>query len=244
MDFESLTLLKGENTINLDAHAMALVVIDMQRYFVRPGYAFGQVWDRLSPDDAGKYFAAIGATVIPNIKTLLSRCRELAIPVYFTAFGSIREDGQDLPRWARQQNVLSQRLVGAAIYPSRSDPSWQIDDDLAPRPEEYVVAKTTSGPLSSTNLDVTLRGRGIETLLVVGVATNVCVTQAAREFADRGFHVIVPYDACTTIGEQRHDAALETFAFIFGRVCSTTSVLSALSLPSAAEAVAADARHF
>lgn len=235
MDFESITLLKGEGALNLDAHAIALVVIDMQRYFVRPGpgYTFGQVWGILSPDDARKYFDTIASTVIPNIKKLLFRCRELAVPVYFTAFGSIREDGHDLPRWARQQNVLSQRLVGAAIYPSRSDPSWQIDDDVAPRPEEYVVAKTTSGPLSSTNLDVTLRARGIETLLVVGVATNVCVTQSAREFADRGFRVIIPYDACTTIGEQRHEAALETFAFIFGGVCSTTSALSALSLTSA-----------
>jgi biuret amidohydrolase len=95
---------------------------------------------------------------------------------------------------------------------------------------ESVVAKTTSGPLNSTKLDHTLHLLGVDTVVVTGVATNVCVTQTAREFADRGFRVVVAEDACATLGTEQHLAALETFAFVFGRVCSTSVVLAALGL--------------
>lgn len=226
--FDTIAALKGEGELSLSPGRTALFVIDMQRYFVEPDYPFGQTWAKVLSDDALAYFERVSGTVIPNVHALLSRCRELGIPVYFTAFGSLRDDGRDLPGWARQHNLLSQQMVGKPMYPACSDPSWQIHDSLRPAPGEQVVAKTTSGPLNSTKLDQTLRLLGVDTIVVTGVVTNVCVTQTAREFADRGFTVVVPEDACSTLGEERHRGALETFAFVFGRVSSTSSVLNAL----------------
>ncbi len=227
--FDAIAALKGEGELRLSPERTALFVIDMQRYFIEPDHPFGRTWGTVAPGDAAAYFERVGAIVIPNIRALLSRGRELGMPVYFTAFGSLRDDQRDLPGWARQHNLLSQQLAGGPMYPSCSDPSWQVHDSVRPGPGEQVIAKTTSGPLNSTRLDQTLHLLGVDTIVVTGVATNVCVTQTAREFADRGFAVVVPEDACATLGEESHRVALETFAFVFGRVCPTRSVVNALA---------------
>jgi nicotinamidase-related amidase len=62
-------------------------------------------------------------------------------------------------------------------------------------------------------------------LVVCGLTTAVCVTQTAREFADRGFRVLVAEDACTEMSEEMHRAALFNFSYAFGRVKSTDETI-------------------
>ena len=116
-------------------------------------------------------------------------------------------------------------LLGQRSIPMVNDPSWQIDDRISPLPGEIVLNKTSSGPLNSTKLDQTLHNMGINSLIVCGLTTAVCVTQTARELADRGFRVIVSEDACTEMSEEMHKAALETFSLTFGRTRSTDSLV-------------------
>jgi nicotinamidase-related amidase len=99
---------------------------------------------------------------------------------------------------------------------------------IAPRPGEFVLHKTTSGPLNSTRLDRLLHNLGVTSLVVAGLTTDVCVTQTARETADRGFRVVVAGDACTTLSEEMHAAALLAFSLAFGRVRKTDEVLALL----------------
>ncbi len=209
--------------------ASALIVVDVQRYFVDDKSALGATWSRLAPAETARYFERVREIVIPSVDQLLKVARQVGVPVYYTAFGSLRDDGSDLVEWARQHNALSMKLVGAPMYPPASDPSWQIHDAVAPQPGEEVVPKTTSGPLNSTNLDETLRARSIDTVVVAGLATDVCVTQTAREFADRGFTAIVAEDACAASTRAAHTAALNTFSLVFGRVASTQAVIDAMT---------------
>jgi nicotinamidase-related amidase len=109
-------------------------------------------------------------------------------------------------------------VVGDRIWPRNDDPSWQIDDRVAPQSGEIVLHKTTSGPVNSTKLDQLLHNLGVTSLVVVGLTTDVCVTQTARETADRGFRVVVAEDACTTLSEEMHKSALLAFSLAFG-VC-------------------------
>ena len=111
------------------------------------------------------------------------------------------------------------------------DPSWQIEDSVAPLPGEMVLNKTSSGPLSSTKLDQILHNLGVNSLVVCGLTTAVCVTQTARETADRGFRVIVAEDACTEMSEEMHQAALLTFSYVFGRVRRTEEVVEIIVPP-------------
>ena len=134
-----------------------------------------------------------------------------------------------MPRWAREDNELSRHVIGEPMYPPMEHASCKIDDSLKPRASELIIAKTTSGPLNSTKLDQTLRARGIDTLVVAGVVTDVCVTQTAREFADRDFNVVVVEDACATFEEGRHYTSLETFVNVFGDVCRTASVVKMMT---------------
>ena len=85
-----------------------------------------------------------------------------------------------------------------------------------------VLAKSSSGPLNSTKLDQMLHTLGIDTLVVTGVVTEICVTQTAREFADRDFKVVVVEDACGSMNEEHHKAALKFFPIVLGRCLRPT----------------------
>jgi nicotinamidase-related amidase len=202
----------------------ALLVIDVQRYFVHPEYPFGKWVASVTPGGIDAYYQRVRDLVIPNIKRLLDGARQRGIFTVFTEVGSLRPDGADLPGWMRRHIALS----GAAVYPPFSDPSCRVDDSVAPHPGELILQKTTSGPLNSTKLDQTLRVLGIDTVIVTGVVTDVCVAQTAREFGDRDFNAIVVEDACASTDDARHDAALETIANTFGFVQSTAQVLARL----------------
>jgi len=197
----------------------------MQRYFVRPDYPFGKAVEKLEPGCSSYYFQRVKEVVVPNCQRLQKCFRAVGANIIYTLFGSLRADGSDMAGWARADNAMGQSVVGSVLYPPVDDPSCQIDDSLRPEPGELILPKSTSGPLNSTKLDQMLRVLGIDTLVVTGVVTDVCVTQTAREFADRDFNVVVVEDACATFEEARHYYALATFGDVFGYVCRTGTVL-------------------
>jgi nicotinamidase-related amidase len=98
-----------------------------------------------------------------------------------------------------------------------------------PLPGELVLNKNTGGPLNSTKLDQILNNAGINSLVVCGLTSAVCVTQTAREAADRGFRVLVVEDGCTELSEEMHQAALLTFKYVFGQVRTAADVIRFLA---------------
>jgi biuret amidohydrolase len=218
--------LRDQAPLTFDPSRSALLVIDVQRYFVSQEYPFGQVLERLVPGVTSGYFTRVKETVLPNISRLLEVFRSLNRPIVFTGTGSYSEDGAELPQWLKDFDQLGQAVLGKRIWPQVDDPSWQIDSAVQPRSGELVLHKTSSGPLNSTKLDQTLHNLDINSLVVTGLTTDVCVTQTARETADRGFRVIVAEDACTTLSEEMHRAALTAFALAFGRVRKTEELLT------------------
>jgi nicotinamidase-related amidase len=227
-----LIRLKNQAPSKLDPSKTALLVIDVQRYFVSPDYPFGQVYEKLVPGATAGYFERVRNSVIPNVKRLQEFFRSHNLPIIYTAIGSHMENGRDLPRHLRDFDQLGLAVVGKRISPPVNDPSWQIDDSVAPLPGELVLNKTSIGTLNSTKLDQTLHNMGIDTLIVTGLTTDVCVTQTARETADRGFQVTIAEDACTTLSEVLHRGALQSFNIVFGRVQKTDEVVSSLSAAS------------
>ncbi len=221
--------LKDKAPITLDPKKTALLVIDMQRYFVHAEHAFSQVFEKLVPGTTAEYFERVQKMVIPNIRRLQQCFRSLKLPIFFTATGTSLGDGRDLPKWLRDFDEMGLNLLGKRIWPSPDDPSYQIDESVAPLAGEVVLHKCTSGPLNSTGLDHTLHNLGITGLVVGGLTTDVCVTQTARETADRGFDVVIAEDACATFSEEMHRAALQVFSLAFGRVRITEEVVRFMS---------------
>ncbi|MCI0603515.1 cysteine hydrolase [bacterium] len=221
--------LKNRNGLTMQPTRMALLIIDVQKYFVSPEFPFGQVLDQLVTGLASGYFDRVRRNVIPNIQRLLKLFRAEKMPVLFTATGTLTGDGLDLPPWLRSFDQLGKQLLGKPVWPAVNDPSYEIDESISRRAEEPVIHKGSSGPFHLTKLDQILRSSGIDSLIVAGLTTDVCITQAAREAADKGFNVVIAEDACTTLSQQLHDASLQIFAMTFGRVRTTRDICALLT---------------
>lgn len=238
---------KDQSPLNIDPLKSALLVIDAQRYFARPNYPFAQTIEKMVPGATAGYFERVKTTVLPNIKRLQDAFRAQNLPVIFVGVGTNLE-GRDLPAWMKDFDQLGMMLIGCRPHPPVNDPRWQIDDTVAPLLGEMMINKTSSGPLASTKLDQILHNLGINSLVVCGLTTAVCVTQTARETADRGFRVVVAEDACTEMSEEMHQSALFTFNYVFGRVLKTEDLVKFFAVaygasPSQARSSTVSASH-
>jgi nicotinamidase-related amidase len=206
----------------------ALLVIDMQADFVQPNYAFAQVLERVAPGVTDGYFSRVRSTVIPNVQTLLGEFRKRGLPVFFTATGTQVMDGADLACWLRSFDALGMQVLGSRVWPHAGEPAWQIDEAVAPASGELLVNKTAADPLGCTALDQSLRNLGIESVVVCGLTTDVCVASAARGCADRGYRTVIAADACTTLSPRMHEASLDIFQLAFGATKTAGEIVTAL----------------
>src|SRR3546814_4058774 len=83
---------------------------------------------------------------------------------------------------------------------------------LAPRADEILLPKTSSGVFNSTAIDYVLHNLGITHLVIAGIMTDQCVDMAVRDGADRGYMVTCVGDACGARTDARHRQALGAFA--------------------------------
>jgi biuret amidohydrolase len=172
----------------------------MQEYFLNPTSPFSRSCEALVPGVLD-YFQERGRTAVElALRRLLEFFRAHGLRVFYTTVASELADGQDLMPIFRQRNAAAQEQIGAAAILARTDPWARIVSALEPRPHEIVLNKTTYGTFNSTGLDHTLRFLGIDTLVIGGVVTNVCVETTARDAADMGYQVILVDDACAAIG--------------------------------------------
>ncbi len=121
-DYDRLPRDAGHDPLALVPARTALLVIDMHRYFVHPDHTFGQTAAKVWPGVTDKYFPRVKDIVIPNCQKLQKVFRAAGGTIVYTAFGSLREDGLDMPRWAREDNALSRKVVGKPMYPCATDP--------------------------------------------------------------------------------------------------------------------------
>jgi len=208
----------------LAAGRTALVLIDMQRDFIDPdgylaamGYDLGGV--RTAVAEAARLLAA-------------ARCARLA--VIHTRQG-YRTDLADLPPHRAalvKSGVLKVGEVGPlGRFLVRGEPGFAIVDAVAPEPGEPVVDKTANSAFSGTELDVILRARGLTSLIVAGVTTDVCVHSTLRDAADRGYECLLATDACGSGDPEAHRAArylMQVEAGIHGATADTTAIVAGL----------------
>jgi biuret amidohydrolase len=107
-------------------------------------------------------------------------------------------------------------------------PAVEVIDDLAPRPGEPVVRGQATNGFDRTELDTILRQAGVDTLVLVGIATDVAVESTARAACDLGYRTIVVSDACDADSDEAHAHALEVIRGWFGETAAAAEVLSAL----------------
>ena len=114
----------------------------------------------------------------------------------------------------------------------RGEPGHAIIAALTPLPGEPVVDKPGKGAFYATDLHTMLHNRDIDTLIVCGVTTEVCVHTTVREANDRGYRCIVPGDCCGSYFPEFHTASLAMIKAqggIFGWVSDSSRVIAAMS---------------
>jgi nicotinamidase-related amidase len=212
----------------LDPHSTALLIIDMQEYFVNPTSPFSRACEAVVPGVLSHFQERGRGVVEPSLRRLLDVFRARGLRVVYTTVASELPDGRDLMPIFQQRNAATRATVGDAAIPAKADAWARIVASLEPRPDELVVNKTTYGTFNSTGLDHALRSLGISSLVVGGVVTNVCVETTARDAADRGYEVVLLDDGCAAFSPEIHEATLLSFQGPFGRVRTTDEVLALL----------------
>ncbi len=205
-----------------DFSRAALVIIDMQYATGSPDGALGRKLKAEGSEVLELRFGRITRVVVPNIQRLLKAFRAKNGQVIYTRNTAQKPDASDCPPHTRKLFRGTQNYVGSHEN--------EIISELKPRPNEFVVDKTTVGAFASTNMNVLLRAIGAEQLYFCGVSTNMCVDTTARGAADRGFICTLVEDACGAPRPEYHEAALTSFQRLFGRVISTDRVFEELGL--------------
>ena len=106
-------------------------------------------------------------------------------------------------------------------------PAVAYSPGFEPETGDLAVTKARYSAFRDTDLADQLRRRGIETVIVAGLTTDVCVSSTARDAFQLDFHTITLSDCCAADERARHEAALVTLGKVFGRVCTSDEVIAA-----------------
>jgi nicotinamidase-related amidase len=201
----------------------ALVIIDMQRDFVQPG-GFGEA--------LGNDVTPLQAVIGPCRK-VLDAARRIGMMVIHTREGHA-PDLADCPpskivRGRGEKRIGDPGPMGRILV--RGEHGHDIVPELYPVAGEVVIDKPGKGAFFATHLDHVLHNRGIRSLIVCGVTTEVCVNTTVREANDRGFECVVLEDCVGSYFPEFQKAALAMIKAqggIFGWVSDSKRALAAL----------------
>jgi nicotinamidase-related amidase len=155
------------------------------------------------------------ATIIDNVRDVLSAARAAGVRTYFTRHVTLPVELMgvaQLRMWRTWQGVDRVEDVRSPFLPDA--PQTQIVRELMPNAREAVLDKLTLSAFAGTPLEMALRGAGVEAIAIVGVATEIGIEPTVRHAGDLGFIPVVITDACGAGNAQAGARALETLGFL------------------------------
>ncbi len=185
----------------------AVIVIDVQQEF----FADGGVIDLMGDDPAPM------RAMIPRLAAFLDKARGLARLVVFTKQTYVTE--------FRSPVVEEHQARSGMKRPPR--PEAEEFYGIQPAATDVVMPKNRYSAFVGTPLDMMLRANGITTLVLTGVATNVCVESTARQAYTLDYYVVVPRDLTGGANETAKEMSLLNIDRYFGEVVDSDDVLRA-----------------
>src|SRR5438034_11323256 len=199
-----------EEALKLQPGKTALLVVDMQRAFLDPGEAM-----EVPP----------ARDIVPQIQVLLDLFRGKRLPVVFTEFTY----SETVPVLVGLLHPEHRRAAPGAPRgfgkPSSSclegEANVRVVPELAPEPDELVVAKHYYDGFNGTSLDSALRARGITHLVVTGPLTDIRVLATVIGGMNREYRMTVVEDATATLWPEIQRATLDIIRRAYARVVTT-----------------------
>lgn len=180
----------------LDPRITALIVVDMQVDFVSP---------------KGKLFVPEAPKTIPAIRSLITKARKARSPVIFT---------QD---WHRADDPEFSMWPAHAVEGTRGA---QVIPELKLMSKDYSIRKRTYDAFFSTDLDLLLRQKNIQNLVISGTVSNICVLHTAGSARLRGYEITIVGDAISSLTPFDQASALRQISFIYrGKITNSQGVI-------------------
>ena len=184
----------------------ALLIIDMQKDYCCEGGSF----------DLRGFDTRPARELAPRINLFLEKVRKVLTWIVHIKMTKIADLGSE----ANAEHYS--RLGIKRMY----DPSYSEFFEISPLENEIIIPKYTYSAFFSTYLDRYLRSHGIRTLILTGIATNVCVEAAARDAFIRDYHVVVPRDLTEGSSPEAKEASLKNIDLFFGEVTESPVLLN------------------
>ena len=210
----------------LNPKATALINVDMQRCFV----------------EASPLASPAGLDLASRVNRLSASCREAGITVVHTR-GWLYRDGSNTGNMADILPAFIRDFI------TEGNPTAEIHDAVVVDEEDWIVDKPRYGAFTRTDLESRLRSHGIDTVIVTGIATNICCETTAREASQLDFHVFFLSDGTATRdmnGESADDlqrTACANVGQVFGQIATVDEMIAKIeratrrATPAAAGAV-------
>jgi nicotinamidase-related amidase len=172
----------------------ALIVIDMQVGFVQHGSA---------------QWIPQAERMLEPLAAFADACRDAGIPVILTSANTLNPAPNDAQRFSR---AMAEGNLGMG------SPGVRIMDELVRKGDYLITTKRTYDSFCGTDLEMQLRSRGRDTIIVTGTMTNYCCEATARSGFDRGYHIVFMSDLTATDSAICHEATLQTMRRGYARV--------------------------
>jgi ureidoacrylate peracid hydrolase len=211
--------------IEIDPERAAVLLVDMQNAFASPGGMLDLAGIDVKP----------AAAAVAKARVVADAARAAGIPVIYLVMGYAEDQsnagGEDSPNPRKELALCLMRdhpeLQGKLLTYGTWD--FKVVDALTPHPGELVIAKPRYSGFIDTPLDAELRNRGIRTLLMAGIASNVCVESTLRDAYFHEYWPVMIEDATMPAGSPEiQQATVYNVTTFFGWVSTAAEVAAAL----------------
>ena len=191
-----------------DPKYAALIVVDVQNDFVSPEGSAGKRGEDVTS----------ALAMVPNLIRLIDEGRRAGLTIVYIR--TTHSEWTDTPSWIYRSsqksglNTCREGTWGAELY-----------EGISPLLSERVVIKHRYSAFINTDLNTVLKARGIQSVLVCGVATNVCVETTARDAYMYDYYVTMIDDCSAAYEPKLHMGTLENMRRHFGLVASSNEII-------------------
>jgi ureidoacrylate peracid hydrolase len=211
----------AHSVTKLDPADTALIVVDMQNFYMKEG---------------ASSFCPAAQAIVPKVNRLADAVRRFGCPVLWLRNVT---NNEGFKTWTRHYDRMSQARIDIRKRELAKDgDGFQFWHEMDVRESDRKIEKTRYSAFipGASNLTKILGEYSADTLIICGVATNVCVESTARDAMMMNYRTVIIEDACAANSTEAHEVSLNSLYLNFGDVQTTDQIIDILGVDKAADA--------